>query len=89
MNNCVLFYYICSKVKLVGYPFETSLPCDSNEYTHCKCLGVKKFFIWPAMKNVLFWPPKNIKNVVYGLVKKVTEARVYHLDNIYIRIGKS
>ena len=33
-------------------------------------LGVKKFFIWPAMKNILFSLPKNIKNMIYGLVKK-------------------
>ena len=31
---------------------------------------VKKFFIWPAMKTVLFSLPKNIKNMFYGLVKK-------------------
>ena len=31
---------------------------------------VKKLFIWPAMKNMLFSLPKNIKNIIYGLVKK-------------------
>ena len=33
-------------------------------------LDVKKLFIWPAMKNVLFSLLKNIKNMIYGLVKK-------------------
>ena len=30
---------------------------------------------------------KNIKNMIYGLVKKVTDALIYPLDNIYIRFG--
>ena len=35
------------------------------------CLNyVKKLFIWPSMKNALFSLPKNIKNMIYGLVKK-------------------
>ena len=33
-------------------------------------LDVNKFFIWLAMKNMLFSLPKNIKNMIYGLVKK-------------------
>ena len=33
-------------------------------------LDVKKLFIWPAMKNVLFSLRRNIKNMIYGLVKK-------------------
>ena len=39
---------------------------------------MKKFCIWPAMKNMLFSLPKNIK---------VTDALIYRLDNIYIRFG--
>ena len=46
---------------------------------------MKKLFIWPAMKNMLFPLLKNIKNMIYGLVKKVTDALIYLLDNIYIR----
>ena len=46
---------------------------------------MKKIFIWPAMKKMLFSLPKNMKNMIYGLVKKVTDALIYPLDNIYIR----
>ena len=47
---------------------------------------MKKLFIWPAMKNVLFSLPRNIK---YDLLscQKVTDALIYLLDNIYIRFG--
>ena len=46
----------------------------------------EKFFIWPAMKNVLFSLPKKLKNMIFGHVK-VTDALIYLLDNIYIRFG--
>ena len=43
-------------------------------------------FIWPAMKNVFFSLPKNIKNDLWSC-QKVTDALIYLLDNIYIRFG--
>ena len=48
---------------------------------------MKKFFIWPAMKNVLFSLPKNIKKYDLWSCQKVTDALIYLLDNIYIRFG--
>ena len=48
---------------------------------------MKKFFIWPAMKNELFSLPKNIKKYNLWTCQKVTEALIYLLDNIYIRFG--
>ena len=47
---------------------------------------MKKLFIWPAMKNVLFWLLKNIKKYLWSY-QKVTDALFYLLDNIYIRFG--
>ena len=46
---------------------------------------MKKLFIWPAMKNVLFSLPKNIKKYDLWSCQKVTDALIYLLDNIYIR----
>ena len=46
---------------------------------------MKKFFIWPAMKNKLFALPTNIKNLL--TCQKVTEALIYLLDNMNIRFG--
>ena len=34
-----------------------------------------------------FYTSEEHKSIVYGLVKKVTEAFVYLLDNVYIRFG--
>ena len=48
---------------------------------------MKKFFIWPAMKNELFSLPKNIKKYNLSTCQKVKEALIYLLDNIYIRFG--
>ena len=48
---------------------------------------MKKLFIWPAMKNVLFSLPKNIKKYDLWSCQKVTDALIYLLDNIYIRFG--
>ena len=36
----------------------------------CDKRAFSKLFIWPAMKNELFSLPKNIKNMIYGHVKK-------------------
>ena len=47
---------------------------------------MKKLFIWPAMKNVLFSLLKNIKKDLWSC-QKVTDALIYLLDNIYIRFG--
>ena len=49
-------------------------------------IDVKKFFIWPAMKSVLFSLPKNIKYDLWSC-QKVTDALIHLLDNIYIRFG--
>ena len=35
-----------------------------------KVVPERKQCFWPAMENVLFSLPKNIKNMIYGLVKK-------------------
>ena len=43
-------------------------------------LDVKKFFILPAMKNVLFSRPKNIKYDLWTC-QNVTDALIYVLDN--------
>ena len=48
---------------------------------------MKKLFIWPAMKNVLFSLLKNIKKYDLWSCQKVTDALIYLLDNIYIRFG--
>ena len=48
---------------------------------------MKKLFIWPAMKNVLFSLPKTIKKYDLWSCQKVTDALIYLLDNIYIRFG--
>ena len=48
---------------------------------------MKKLFIWPAVKNVLFWLLKNIKKYDLWSCQKVTDALIYLLDNIYIRFG--
>ena len=50
----------------------TTLPQDliKNQLVDLIRLGMKKFFIWIAMKNELFSPLKNIENIIYGLVKK-------------------
>ena len=48
---------------------------------------MKKLFIWPAMKNMLFSLPKNIKKYNLWSCQKVTDALIYLLDNIYIRFG--
>ena len=48
---------------------------------------MKKFFIWPAMKNVLFSLPTNIKKYDLWTCQKVTDALIYLLDTIYIRFG--
>ena len=50
-------------------------------------LDVKKFLIWPAMQNVLFSLPKNIKKYDLWSCQKVTDALIYLLDNIYNRFG--
>ena len=47
---------------------------------------MKKFFIWPAMKNVLFSPPKNIINMIYGLVKKTSDICTYLSSGQYYTI---
>ena len=39
--------------------------------------------IWPEMKNVLFSLPKNIKNMIYGLVKK-WQMHLFIFWTIYI-----
>ena len=48
---------------------------------------MKKFFIWPAMKNEVFSLPKNTKKYDLWTCQKVTDALIYLLDNIYIRFG--
>ena len=48
---------------------------------------MKKLFIWPAMKNMLFSLLKNIKKYDLWSCQKVTDALIYLLDNIYIRFG--
>ena len=50
-------------------------------------LGVKKFFILPAMKKNFFSLPRNIKTYSLWTCQRVTEALVYLLDNIHIRFG--
>ena len=49
---------------------------------------MKKFFIWPAIQNGLFFHCKKekYKNSLRSC-QKVTDALVYLLDNIYIRFG--
>ena len=48
---------------------------------------MKKLFVWPVMKNVLFSLLKNIKKYDLRSFQKVTDALIYLLDNIYIRFG--
>ena len=69
---------ILNKLKTKGFQASTISTYD---------LDVKKFFIWPAMKNVLFSLPKNIKKYDSWSCQKVTDALIYLLDNIYIRFG--
>ena len=40
-------------------------------------LDVKKFFTWPAMKNMLFSLPKNTKKYDLWSSQKVTDALIY------------
>ena len=48
---------------------------------------MKKLFIWPAMKNVLFFASEEHKKYDLWSCQKVTNALIYLLDNIYIRFG--
>ena len=48
---------------------------------------MKKLFIWPAMKNVLFFASEEHKKYDLWSCQKVTDALIYLLDNIYIRFG--
>ena len=50
-------------------------------------LDVKKFFIWPAMNNVLFFASEEHKTYDLWSCQKVTDALIYLLDNIDIRFG--
>ena len=48
---------------------------------------MKKLFIWPAMKSVLFFASEEHKKYDLWSCQKVTDALIYLLDNIYIRFG--
>ena len=48
---------------------------------------MKKFFIWPAKKNVLFFASDEHKRYDLWSCQKVTNALIYLLGNIYIRFG--
>ena len=50
-------------------------------------LDVKKFFIWPVMKNGPFFASKEHRKYSLWTCQKVTEALVYLLDTINIRFG--
>ena len=48
---------------------------------------MKKFFIWPAIKNELFFASELHKKYDLWTFQKVTDALNYLLDNIYIKFG--
>ena len=70
-------FFICLHIM-----FQISFQNSKEQNSYCKFLGVrlelllsihlgvKKFFIWPSMKNVLFFASEEHKNMIYGLVKK-------------------
>ena len=49
---------------------------------------MKKFFIWPAMKNMFSFASEEHKRYDLWSCQKVTDALIYLLDNIYFRFGK-
>ena len=42
--------------------------------------------LWPAIKNELFLLPKTKKIYNFWTCQKLTEALIYLLDNIYMRV---
>ena len=48
---------------------------------------MKKLFIWPAMKNKLFFASEEHKKYDLWSCQKVTDALIFLLDNIFIRFG--